>query len=309
MDMKVIVTGAAGHFGSKLVGQLLQLDFEVVGIDKLHYGGEGLLAYYSHPRFEFRKLDLNQEFIDSFDDVDAIVHLAALTGPICDRSTDAAWATNHELTARICNAVKQTGVKLIFASTCSNYGILEGTATESSPLKPIGTYAETKVGAEKLVAQLEDRAVVLRFATLAGISPRPRLDTLLNQWSNEALSQGVIECYQSEAWRPFVHVADASEAVISVLTNWPQIKHRCYNVVGFNTTKHELAMEIMAQTGCRVTDSPSPGDLRDYSVSGGLIKKDLGFTPRFNMAECVNEVCSALKLGVLQPRPFHYNDV
>ena len=132
---------------------------------------------------------------------------------------------------------------------------------------------------------------------------------LLNQWSYEALSQGAIECYQPEAWRPFIHVADASEAVTSALTSWPQIKHRCYNVVGFNTTKRQLAAEIMAQTGCRITDSPSPGDLRNYWVSGDLIKNDLGFTPQFNMAECVNEVCSALKLGVLQPRASYYNEV
>jgi len=305
--MKIIVTGAAGHFGSNLVGQLLQRGSEVIGIDNLLYGGEGLLACYSHPRFKFQKTDLLRESIDDIGDADAIVHLAALVGPVCDLSTDAAWATNYTITARLCETVRQTGIKLILASTCSNYGILKGTATESSPLDPIGTYAETKVEAEKLVLQLEEQVAVLRFGTLAGISPRPRLDILLNQWSYEALSKGVIECYQPEAWRPFVHVADASDAVISVLTNWQHTKHRCYNVVGFNTTKLQLAMEVMARTGCRVTESSGTGDLRNYSVDGDLIKKDLGFNPRFNMAECVNEVCSALELGILQPRPTHYN--
>ena len=129
--MKVIVTGAAGHFGSKLVGDLLHRDIEVIGIDKLLYGGEGLLGSYSHPCFEFQKMDLLQGFTADLDGVDAIVHLAALVGPVCDRSTEAAWATNQGITSSICDAIKQTEIKLILASTCSNIVNLAGTCSQN----------------------------------------------------------------------------------------------------------------------------------------------------------------------------------
>lgn len=304
----ILVTGAGGHFGSFLVGQLLRRDFEVVGLDTLLYGGEGMLSFFSHPRFRFHRLDLTEEFPGPVEAVDYVVHLAALVGPVCNRDTRRAWETNYGATAKIRDWVKRVGARLIFASTCSNYGALTEVATEDSPLMPLGTYAETKVAAEKLVGELGPSGVALRFGTLAGLSPRPRFDTLLNQLAYEACSTGRIECYRPRARRPFAHIADAADAVTTVLTHWSKISHPCYNVVGFNTTVGELAAAIRDHTRCEVVEVAASADDRDYAVSAERIADELGFRPQVAMETCVREMCSAVRLGVVRPRAEHYND-
>ncbi len=306
--MKVIVTGAAGHFGSMLVGHLLYQGIEVVAVDRLMHQGESLLGFLSHPKFRFENIDLRQRFLADDEEAEFVVHLAALVGPVCEVDSEESWRTNHEVVGRVKDWVKsRKDTRMIFSSTCSNYGITEGMATESTPLTPTSVYAETKVAAEDVIADLGDRGIVLRFGTLAGLSPRPRFDTLLNQWAYEGWSTGTIECQQPEAWRPFIHVTDAVEAVIGLITDWPNNIPSCYNVVGFNTTKIDLAKEVQRQTGCELKLVEAAVDRRDYAVSDESFRNAMGIQPKFNMADCVGEVYGALKLGILEPRSNHYN--
>ena len=305
--MRVIVTGAAGHLGSRLVAELLNRGVQVTGVDCLLHGGEGLLSTFSHPDFTFLNMDLRSDGLDAAGEGDCVVHLAAMVGPICDKDPDRAWETNLRVTSRICDWANVTGTKLLFASTCSNYGIADGEATEDSPLKPLGTYAETKVAGENLVARLEDQAVTLRFGTLAGLSPRPRFDTLLNQLCYEAINDGRIECYQPGARRPFAHVSDAAGAVATVIQDWDRVARPCYNVVGFNITKRQLAEAVRDRTGCEIVDFPESADRRDYAVSDQAIRGNFGWRPRYDVAACVEEMCSALELEIVKPRKEHYN--
>jgi nucleoside-diphosphate-sugar epimerase len=303
---KVLVTGPAGYLGSGLVSRLLERGFRVIGVDALLYGGESMLSFYSHPLFRFEKLDITKETLPD-EEVDFVVHLAALVGPVCDRDPQPAWSTNYEATVKVGEWAQQHGARLVFASTCSNYGIHEGLATENSPLKPLGVYAETKVKSEQQVARLGSLAVTLRFGTLAGLTPRPRFDLLINQWIWEAHTNGKIECYLPEAQRPFLHALDAAEAIVRLLTCWDQARHPVYNVVGFNTTKRDLAAVVSKYTDCQVVEPASANDRRDYAVSAELIREDLGYQPRFSMDECVKEVFTAVKLGVVRPRKEFYN--
>jgi nucleoside-diphosphate-sugar epimerase len=305
--LRVAVTGCAGHFGSKLVNRLLSDGVEVVGFDVLRYGGEGMLGFLSHPAFRFEKLDLSESTSDVFAGLDVVVHLAAMVGPVCDKFPEEAWETNLGITERICEQAKENGVKVLLASTCSNYGVLAGVADENSPLNPLGVYALTKVASEDTISAMEDQGLVFRFATLAGLSLRPRFDTLLNQWCYESLKNGVIDCFRPQARRPFVHVSDAVSAVVTAINSWDSLAHRCYNVVGFNTTKGDLAEEVAAVAGCKVTYTSAEDDPRDYSVSGELLQNETGFSPQYSLRDCVYEVYSALRQGLITPREAHYN--
>ena len=308
--MKVVVTGAAGHLGSVLVELLLRRDIDIIGVDTLLYGGEGLLSCFSHPRFRFVKRDVREDLAGALGDgVDAVVHLAALVGPVCEQDPQAAWQVNHAATTNVCQWARRTGAKVIFASTCSNYGVYDGLATEESPLSPLGVYAQTKTAAERSITGLLDDGVTLRFGTLAGLSPRPRFDTLLNQLACEACSQGRIVCRRPLARRPFLHIRDAAQAVLTLLAQWPRARHRCYNVVGFNTTIRELAEAIRAETGCAIEEEAAVVDGRDYAVSAALINNDLGFQPQFGLRECVTEICNGIRLGIVRPRQEHYNAI
>ena len=308
--MKVVVTGAAGHLGSVVVERLLRHQMDVIGVDNLLYGGEGLLPFFSHPRFRFLKADVRDDLTDALGGgADGVIHLAALVGPMCEKNPQEARAVNEEATANLCRWARRAGAKGIFASTCSNYGVYDGVADEASPLTPLGVYAETKTAAERLVTELLDDGVTLRFGTLAGLSPRPRFDTLLNQLAYEACSQGKITCRRPWARRPFLHVGDAADAVGALLTQWPQARHRCYNVVGFNTTIRELAEAVRAETGCAIEEAVVAADGRDYAVNAALIAQELGFQPRRGLSDCVKEVCDGIRLGVVRPRQEHYNAV
>ena len=305
--LRIAITGCAGHFGSKLVNRLLAEGVEVVGFDVLRYGGDGILGFLSHPGFRFEKTDLSDPLPEEFESLDAVVHLAALVGPVCDRFPDEAWEVNLGVTERICERAGEHGVKVLLSSTCSNYGVLVGEADENSPLNPLGVYALTKVAAENSISAMEDQGLVFRFATLAGLSLRPRFDTLLNQWCHEGLKNGTIDCFRPQARRPFVHVSDAVSAVVMAINSWESLAHRCYNVVGFNTTKGDLAEEVAAIAGCEVTYTSAEDDPRDYSVSGDLLRNETGFSPQYSLRDCVDEVCSALRQGLISPRDAHYN--
>ena len=305
--MKVTVTGVAGHFGSFLAGRLLTHGIEVVGVDTLLYGEAGLQALRPRSGFRFEQADICDGLPPSCDETDAVVHLAALVGPVCERDPQRAWQVNRDATALLCDWAARRGVRLLFASTCSNYGVCEGMATEETPLRPLGVYAQTKVAAEERVAELGTTGVTLRFGTLAGISPRPRFDTLLNQLTAEACVAGRITCYRPQARRPFTHLDDASQAVLELLTRWSSARHRCYNIVGFNTTVRALAEVIQEYTHCDIQESPEAADGRDYAVSAARVAADLGVRPRVGLAPCVQEVCAAIRSGAVTPKREHYN--
>jgi len=305
--LKVIVTGSAGHFGSFVTNSLLQKNTEVVGIDNLSYGGNSMLSFISHPYFKFKKFDLCDDLDPIMEKADYVIHFAALVGPVCENYPEKARMINYEATLKICEWVKKNNTRLIYLSTCSNYGIQKGLATETSELNPLGVYAETKVEAEKHILSNLHNFILLRIATLAGLSPRPRFDTMLNEWVSEGYYNGKIECYQPNANRPFTHLIDASQAIYTIINNWEKASSNCYNIVGFNSTKIELANRIKSFTGCEVIENKTLIDNRNYAVSSELIKKDFGFSPNYDADFCINEVLSAIKLGIVSPRPEHRN--
>ncbi len=177
--MKFLVTGGAGYLGSVVVGRLIDAGHFVRVLDTLMFGGEHLLPYYGNENFEFIRGDIRDRdtVSKSLKDVNAVAHLAAMVGaPLCSKHPTLAKQINEKATLTLVDLCQKAEIsRFIFASTCSVYGISSGVADEESPTITTSIYAETKVASEDYVLTKRDQnfhPLILRFATLYGLSPR-----------------------------------------------------------------------------------------------------------------------------------------
>jgi nucleoside-diphosphate-sugar epimerase len=221
--MRVLVTGHHGYIGSVLARLVRAAGHEVVGVDTYYYRGCDL---GDHDEFEpALGLDLRDIGSADLEGFDAVVHLAALSNdPVGDLNAGWTYSINRDGTIALARAAKEAGVsRFVFASSCSMYGAAAGHAAldESAPLRPFTPYAESKVAAEQGLADLAGDAfapVSMRNATAYGVSPRLRLDVVLNNLVAWALTTGSIRL-QSDgtSWRPLVHVRDIARATVALL--------------------------------------------------------------------------------------------
>jgi nucleoside-diphosphate-sugar epimerase len=316
---RVLITGGAGYIGSLLTGVLLQRGHQVTVVDDLLFGGESLLAYFSHPCFRFIKGDVCdaglREQLEDNAPVDAVVHLAAIVGfPACQAvGKPVAWRYNVESVERMFEFAERAGAeRFIFSSTYSNYGLAsDGKAvTEESPLHPQSLYAETKIAAEEY---LLDRArssscapLVFRFATLFGVSPRTRFDLIVNQFVLEAMTTRELIIYQRGYSRSFVHVRDVVEGIaVALKAPSAKIRGQVFNLGSDqgNYTKDEIVELVKRHVeGLKIThkDLSFGGDMRDITVSFAKIKRELGFEPALTVEGGIREVRDALQLGLIK---------
>ena len=312
--MHIIVTGGAGYIGSRLTAHLLGLGHQVTVIDRLDYGGEGLLGHLDNERFTFLLADLRYPIIsaDSLRTIrqaDLIIHLAAIVGEdACLAAPSDATDTNIVGTEALLNL----SIPVVFISTCSNYGRSEGFATEETPVNPLGLYAETKIAAEKLT--LDAGGTVIRLATICGASPRMRFDLLVNDMARRMVEDEPITIYNPEAWRPFLHIADACHAI--GLIAGASMEHHAplpvpgsvWNVVGENITKGVLG-KMACDRAPRAADHPVDGprvqisssnqgadDPRDYRVSDEKFRSTYLWGRRLTVADALREVRQAVTL-------------
>ncbi|MBI1928724.1 NAD-dependent epimerase/dehydratase, partial [Candidatus Poribacteria bacterium] len=204
--MKILVTGGAGFVGSVLLPKLFSKGYQVRVLDNLMYGGQGLLPHFINKNFEFICGDIldGDTVKESISDIDFIIHLAAIVGyPACKKQPELAKAVNLDATVNI-DKSRSKNQPIIFASTISNYGAVEtGFCTEDTPLNPLTLYGETKTSAER---QLLDsgNVVVYRFATAVGLSPRLRLDLLVNDFVYQSLKNKQLIVYEKYFKRAFI---------------------------------------------------------------------------------------------------------
>jgi nucleoside-diphosphate-sugar epimerase len=324
---KVLVTGGAGYIGSLLTGVLLASGHEVTVVDDLIFGGESLLGYWHHPRFQFVKGDVCSAGLFHVEGprlrvgklkastFDAIVHLAAIVGfPACRAvGKEVAWRYNVEATQRVFQVAEATGVgRFVFASTYSNYGVATDgqPVTEESPLYPQSLYAETKIAAEKyLLGQArQDRCapLIFRFATLFGISPRTRFDLIVNQFVLEALTKRELVIYQRDYSRAFVHVRDVVEGIIlGLMAPEEKVRGQVYNLGSDrgNYTKDEIVALVQKHVDrLKVIhkELSFDGDMRDITVSFAKIKRELGFEPKISLEQGIVEIGAALESGLIK---------
>ena len=315
----ILITGGAGFLGSMLCGHLLRLGYSVTVVDDLLYGGESLLAYYSHPGFRFIKANVcdsrairsavNQELPVP----EAIVHLAGIVGfPACQAvGRHVAWRYNVEAAQRVYEQGLEMGVaRFIYASTYSAYGTSRGDqpATEETTLNPQSLYAETVVGVEKYLLTQSDTSchpVIFRMAHLYGLSPRPRFDLIVNQFVWEAYRNRELLIYQRGYSRSFMHVYDAVQGLILGLQSENQkVGNQVFNLgsESGNLSKDQIVQAILKrlpETRVNYKDLTFGGDMRDFHISYKKIQEKLGFEVERTVEDGVREVLNALRNGIV----------
>ena len=325
----VLITGGAGYLGSLLCGHLLRLGYSVTVVDDLLYGGESLLAYFSHPRFHFVRANVCEPrtirtAIDPNMPVpEAILHLAGIVGfPACQAvGRHVAWRYNVEAAEQVFDQAVGLGVeRFIFASTYSNYATSrkDDPATEESSLNPQSLYAETMVGVEKfLIAQSESPCapLVFRMAHLYGLSPRPRFDLIVNQFVWEAYNKRDLLIYQRGYSRSFMHVRDAVRGfVLGLQSEEKKVRGQIFNLgsAAGNLSKDkivEVILKRLPETTVRYKDLTFGGDMRDFHVSFNKIREILGFETHFTIEDGVREVLNALRTGIIDnPKDQRYRN-
>ena len=303
--MNILVTGGAGYIGSPLVSSLLSQGHKVRVLDIGLYGFEQLLSFLNLPNFELKIGDIRNDKVlfDSLSDMDVVIHLAALVGE--DACNICSKATENINFASVCKVLefcaKKSNLRLIFLSTCSNYGISDKNkvANEESKLNPLSLYAKTKVAAEKeiLSANSNFSTTVLRLGTICGLSPRMRFDLLVSELAIRAVQNKKVEIYKPEAWRPFVHLKDTIN-VINLLLYEPRekIDNEVFNVVKENIKKKslgEIVEKYYPNTLIEYT-SHNPDD-RDYRVSSTKLEKELGYICDVTVEEAFLETSRAIE--------------
>ena len=314
MNKKILITGAAGYIGSVLTRQLLDKGYRVKGLDILKFGGESILSIYTHPNFEFMKGDIRNkdDLIKSLDGVYAVIHLAAIVGdPACSSQPELAKETNWIATKLLFDLCSQKDhiKQFVFASTCSNYGKMEGKdyLNENSLLKPISLYAQLKVKFEEhLLGKKPANGMVatsLRFSTVYGISPRLRFDLTVNEFMREVTTGKELVVFGEQFWRPYCHVEDLARACVLILES--ESSKVSQNVFGVGDTKENYQKQMIVEEILKIESNAQiryvkrDEDPRNYRVNFNKIKNELGFNITKTVPDGLQEIHSILTNNLL----------
>jgi nucleoside-diphosphate-sugar epimerase len=327
-DMNILITGGAGYIGSAMVDELLtggawkvfnrqqmcsfvpdpDIEYDppnvnVTVIDNLMYKQDGLIPFCRHhDRFTFINGDVrDQELLDKWCDwADVIIPLAALVGfPACERDKLYATQVNEQ---QIVNIATKYGKKkkVLYPNSNSGYGVGLGDlhCTEETSLTPISTYGKTKCAAERVV--LDNGGVAFRLATVFGVSPRMRLDLLVNDFTYKAVTDGYIVLFEKDFKRNFIHVRDVVNAFFFMVRNYDKHQGQVFNLglSDANLSKWELCQKIkkyVPNFSIQVDEIRKDPDQRNYIVSNEKIEK-AGWKPKVSLDDGIKELLQAYKI-------------
>lgn len=303
----VLVTGAGGYIGTVLVPMLVEAGHKVRAVDRFFFG-KNLLP--QNPQVEIVQEDTRKLGREHLAGVDAIIDLAAVSNdPSGELFQDATWAINHQARSGLARLAKMVGVKrYVLPSSCSVYGFQEGdtVANEQSATNPLTTYAKANEAAEKDVLKLADSAftvVVLRQATVYGLSPRMRFDLAINGMTYGAWKQRKLPLMRDgKQWRPFVHVRDTASAQIFMLTAPAEkVNGQIFNVGSADNVVQlgPLGDVVAKAIGPEVKiEWYGDTDIRSYRVGFDKIEQ-LGWKAKRTVQDGVQEIADALAAGKL----------
>jgi len=290
---KVLVIGGAGYVGSILVRKLIESGYKVRVMDILLYGDTSIKELYAIEDFEFMHGDCRnmQDIIRGLEEVDAVIHLGEIVGdPACSLNPDFTIEVNYMATKTLAEACCYCGIdRFIFSSSCSVYGANDEEVDENSVLSPTSLYARCKVESEKAILSINDAyfsPVVLRLATVYGLSYRPRFDLVINLLTAKAVKEKKIEIYGGEQWRPFISTGDVADAIIYALkAETRHVSRKIFNI-GSNAQNYKIydigQLIKQAVPHAHVEIKKDIKDNRNYKVRFDKIKQLLGFECKVN---------------------------
>lgn len=303
MKKKIFITGGAGYIGTTLIPLLLKENYQVTVYDSLMFNnGDKLLPYITDEDFTFIEGDVRDfnKLSRSVKKHDIVIHLAALVGfPICrEKGETESHQVNVIGTQNVINSLSPDQY-LLFGSTGSNYGEVVGICTEETPLNPLSVYGRTKTEAEILVTK-RPNSTAFRFATAFGVSPRLRLDLLVNDLTYKSLTEGYAVIYESHFMRTFIHVKDIARVFMFAMDNQEKMKDNTYNVGSnkMNYSKKEICELINSKVSdsyFNYADIGQDADKRNYEVSYKKINQ-LGFNTTVSLTQGIDELIKTLPL-------------
>ena len=295
---KILVTGGAGYIGSVLVPELLRVGHEVTVVDNFLYNQSSLLDACHYKTLTIVRGDARNEALlkKHLAGKDFIIPLACLVGaPLCDADPIGATTTNRDAVLMLLR-LRSSGQKIIFPNTNSGYGRMEkGVAhcDENSPLEPVSLYGTLKVETEKALLKAGN-AIVFRLATVCGVSPRMRIDLLVNNFVYRAVTDRAVILFEPHFKRNYIHVRDVASAFLHAIKNFEKMKNEAYNVglSDANLSKSELCEKIKEQVPKFVfIESPigEDPDKRNYIISNEKIEKT-GFATHISIEDAIAEL-------------------
>jgi nucleoside-diphosphate-sugar epimerase len=312
-----LITGGAGYIGAVTADELLRSGRRVRVLDVLLHGQEHIARSLEDRGVEVVRGDIRDGDArrSALEGADELVHLAAIVGdPACARDPKVSNEVNVEGSQALVQDAKAAGVRrLVFASTCSNYGRMADPTvpiTEKGELRPVSLYAEQKVGIEKAMLHGDFNGMkptCLRFATVYGVAPRMRFDLTVNEFTRDLWADRELEVFGEQFWRPYVHVRDAARAVRTALdAPEEKVAHEVFNVgrSGENYRKLDIVEEIQKRLDSgKVSFVHRDEDPRDYKVSFDKVREVLAFETTMTVPGGIQEVADALSAGAF-PDPF-----
>src|SRR6478735_7190357 len=297
MSYNILVTGGAGYLGSTLVPDLLQLGHKITVLDSFMYKQASLNHVCHQPNFSVLKGDIRIESVMAplIKKADIVIPLAALVGaPMCSQDPVGATTVNHDAIILMLKLLSKQQLVLM-PTTNSAYGTGDKNnfCTEESPLNPISIYAKEKVAIEKELMQREN-AISFRLATVFGMSPRMRIDLLVNDFTYRAVYDRFVVLFESSFKRNYVHVRDVSRVFRHAIEHFDTMKGQIYNVglSEANVSKRELCEHIQKQVPDFVfLDAPvgKDPDQRNYIVSNSKIEAT-GFKPMYSLDAGISDL-------------------
>lgn len=315
---KIVVTGYNGFIGSLLVPLLVEKGYEVIGIDTNYFDKDCELYPYKHEIKTINK-DIRKVTEKDIEGAYAICHLAALSNdPAGDINPELTYDINYKASLRLAKIAKKVGVeKLIYSSSCSLYGVSNSSKalTEKADFNPVTAYAKSKVKSEKDILPLSGNnfsVTFLRNSTAYGISPKLRLDLVVNNLIGWAITTGKINILSDGTpWRPLIHAEDIARAFIAIIEAPKESVNKQSFNVGINSENYQikdiayLIKEVMPECEVKI-DKENAVDSRSYKVNFDKIKKTLpNFKPKYNLKKGIEEIINAYKKYEMDSEKFN----